>query len=151
MPAIPFFSSGSARVRTTDVHIRTGLVIPSVNALSEKGPSIRAPSRNGRVAASRPRTSTGSYTRLGESKRPEAIQKVKNCAHFVPKICQEYQNESKDIEIHRNPECQKNGLFSLAFIYFLHFKIFPASCTRVKSEFQVLYCPPFKYVIIFNL
>jgi hypothetical protein len=30
------------------------------------------------------------------------------CVQFVPKICQEYQNASKDIEFHRNPGAFKN-------------------------------------------
>jgi hypothetical protein len=34
---------------------------------------------------------------------------LKNCAQIVPKICQEYQNVSKDIEIHRNPGALENG------------------------------------------
>jgi hypothetical protein len=49
---------------------------------------------------------------LGEWRQPEAIQRLKNCAQIVPKICQKYQNVSKDIELHRNPEALKNEPFA---------------------------------------
>lgn len=61
MPAIPFFSSGSARVRTMDVHIRTGMVIPSVNTLSEKSHDRYAAevSTSFNPSSSKERTGTG--------------------------------------------------------------------------------------------
>jgi hypothetical protein len=34
----------------------------------------------------------------------------------VPKRCQEYQNISKDIELHRNPKCPKNNQFSAVLL-----------------------------------
>jgi len=46
------------------------------------------------------------------------------CAQIVPKICQEHQNISNDIEIHRNPEAHKNGLFAGKLLYILRFTVF---------------------------
>jgi hypothetical protein len=48
----------------------------------------------------------------------------KHCAQIVPKVYQEYQNVSKDIELHRNQTDQKNGRFSEDIYYFLHFSFF---------------------------
>jgi uncharacterized membrane protein YqhA len=49
---------------------------------------------------------------------------LKNCAQFVPKIGQEYQNVSKNIEINRNSRVFKNGLFAAYIIYFLSVSLF---------------------------
>jgi hypothetical protein len=46
------------------------------------------------------------------------------CAQIVSKNHQEYQNVSKDIELYRNPECPKTGIYSGELIYFLYVSFF---------------------------
>jgi hypothetical protein len=43
---------------------------------------------------------------------------------IVPKICQEYQNVSKDIEIHRNPGVFENAHFTQNIHYYLQLSFF---------------------------
>jgi hypothetical protein len=57
------------------------------------------------------------YSSLGENlacsvRQSWTLLEILVCAQFVPKICQESQNVSKDIDLYRNPEYLKNGLFS---------------------------------------
>jgi len=59
---------------------------------------------------------------------------ISACAQIVPKICQEYQNVSKDIEIHRNPKCPKNDLFSAEYYYYLRFTFFRRFLHTVKGR-----------------
>jgi hypothetical protein len=53
---------------------------------------------------------------------------------LVPKICQEYQNISNNIELYRNPECPNKGLFSLELHYYLCFSFFRRFLHTVKGR-----------------
>jgi hypothetical protein len=46
------------------------------------------------------------------------------CAQIVSKLCQEYQNISKDFEVHRNPGVFKNAYFTENFYYYLRVTFF---------------------------
>jgi len=46
------------------------------------------------------------------------------CAQIVPKICQRYQNVSKDIELYRNAGDLQNGSFAVEVDYYLHVSFF---------------------------
>jgi len=56
------------------------------------------------------------------------------CAQIVPKICQRYQNISKNIELYRNPECPKNGPYSTKPYYFLPVIFFRRFLHTVKGR-----------------
>jgi len=75
------------------------------------------------------KTSTGVDARLGEWKRPEAIQMLKNCAQSVP----------KNIENYRNPEGLENGWFLGKTLYFLHFSFFRCflHTVGVRGSFKI--------------
>jgi hypothetical protein len=53
---------------------------------------------------------------------------------FVPKICQEYRNVSKYIEIHRNPGVLKNRYIATDIHYFLRISIFRRFLHTVKGR-----------------
>ena len=59
---------------------------------------------------------------------------ISACAQIVPKICQEYQNVSKDIEIHRNAGDHKNGPFAVEVNYFLYLSFFRRFLHTVKGR-----------------
>jgi hypothetical protein len=68
------------------------------------------------------------------------------CAQFVPKICQEYRNLSKDIELFRNPKDPKNVRISWKCIYSLHLSFF----RRFLHTVEVRGSSPLSPTILFN-
>ena len=57
---------------------------------------------------------------LSQVKRPfNSETRPLDCAQIAPKICQKYQNESNNIEIHRNPGSHKNRPNAEELLYFL--------------------------------
>jgi hypothetical protein len=61
---------------------------------------------------------------LASAKYKPGIPPALVCAQIVPKICQRYQNISKDIELYRNKSHPNNGLISMDLHYFLYVIIF---------------------------
>jgi len=71
---------------------------------------------------------------------------MKDCAQIVPKISQEYQNVSNNIELHRNSSCSNNGPISTEIHYFLHFIYF----RRFLHTVEVRGSSPLSPTIPFN-